>query len=128
MSFSKKIEIDALEDFTESEDCFHLTEAVKNHVRNLVISVYTRHVDNLENSLAEIRSNKFLNNKSTLLKLLPPTEETFIQHLKRAMPTTIIDKFAHFPKPIIPLLDNYRWTVTESKVVPVTSTSPMWPE
>ena len=30
MSFSKKIEIDALKDFAESKDCFLLTEAVKN--------------------------------------------------------------------------------------------------
>ena len=51
MSFSKKIEIDALEHFAESEDCFLFTEAVKNPAKNLLIPVYTRQVDNLGNSL-----------------------------------------------------------------------------
>ena len=63
MSFSKKIEIDALEDFAERENCFLLTEAMKNQARNLLIASYTRQMDNLGNSLAEIRSNKYLNNK-----------------------------------------------------------------
>ena len=44
------------------------------------------------------------------------------------MLATDIDKTVHIPKPIIPLLDNYWWTVTQSKVVPVTSIAPMLPE
>ena len=103
MFFSKTIEIDALEDFAESKDCFLLTEAAKKIVHCCIHKT----CGHFGNNLAEIRSNKFLNNKSTLLKLLPQTEETFIQHLTRAMLATIIDKTAHIPKPIIPLLDYY---------------------
>ena len=36
-------------------------------------------------SVSEVRANKFLNNKSTLLKMLPPTEGSFVPHLKWAM-------------------------------------------
>ena len=40
----------------------------------------------------------FLNNKYTLLKVLPHTEGAYEQHLKRAALATAIDKSAHICK------------------------------
>ena len=45
---------------------------------------------------------KFLNNKSTLLKVLPQTEDAFRLHVKRVALATIIDKNAHISKSAIP--------------------------
>ena len=125
---SKKIDTPALEDFAESDDLLALTDEVKNQARDLLIGVYTKRVDMLGSSLAEIRANKFLNNKSTLLKLLPPTEDAYMQHLKRAALATIIDKRAHVAKPVIPSIEDYGWTVSGDKLTPVTSTTPLWPQ
>jgi hypothetical protein len=125
---SKKIDTPALEDFAESDDLLALTDEVKNQARDLLIGVYTKRVDMLGSSLAEVRANKFLNNKSTLLKLLPPTEDAYMQHLKRAALATIIDKRAHVAKPVIPSIEDYGWTVSGDKWTPVTSTTPLWPQ
>jgi len=52
-----------------------------------------------------------LNNKSTPLKLLPPTENAFLFNLKRAALATIIDENAHIAKPEIPPLQEF-WMVS----------------
>ena len=68
--------------------------------------------------------NKFLNNKSTLLKLLPPTEDAFIQHVKRAALATLVDKAAHVAKPEVGPVTNYGWSFADGKrkLVPVPTT------
>jgi len=51
-----------------------------------LLFTHARKDDNLEDTeLSKLEVHKFLNNnKSTLLKLLPPTEDAFIQHLRQA--------------------------------------------
>jgi len=66
--------------------------------------------------------NKFLN-KSTLVKLLSPTEDAFIQHVKRAALATLVDKVAHGAKPEVGPVTNYGWSF-----VPVPTTQPAWPD
>jgi hypothetical protein len=79
-------------------------------------------------SLPEIRANKFLNNKTTLLKLLPPTENAFMEHLKRSALATAIDKSAHIARPEIPALDDYGWTLAAGRLIPVPVTASLWPD
>ena len=75
-----------------------------------------------------MRVYKFLNNKSTLLKLLPPTEDAFIQHLRRAALATVLDKTAHIGKPNIQPCQDCGWTMDDGKFIPVPSTQPAWPQ
>lgn len=80
---SSETEITALEDFGEQDA--RLTADVISQARSLMVAVYTNRGEDFDRSnLANVRVYKFLNNKSTLLKLLPPTEDAFLQHLKRA--------------------------------------------
>ena len=90
--------------------------------------MYTNKQDDFTGSdLCQLRAHKFMNNKSTLLKLLPPTEDAFQQHLKRAALATLIDKNAH--KPVCKHLDitKYGWKYESSVPVPVPSLHPAWP-
>lgn len=67
----------------------------------LLVAVYTNNDNDFMGvELGKVRVYKFLNNKSMLLKLLPPTEDAFIQHLRRAALATVLDKTAHNSKPI----------------------------
>ena len=50
-------------------------------------------------SLSIAEANKFLTNKATLLKFLPPNENAFMLQLRSALNATIIDKAAHVTKP-----------------------------
>lgn len=73
----------------------NITPYIIKEARDLIIAVYTTKVDNFEESnLVKLRAYKFLNNRSTLLKLLPPTEDAFLLHLKWAGLATITDKNA----------------------------------
>ena len=88
------------------------------------VAVYTSTADHFEGAdLGKLRAYKFLNNKSTLLKLLPPTEDSFLLHLKRAVLATVS---AHVAIPQIPSFAEY-WSVDKGKVVPIPSTQPAWP-
>ena len=71
--------------------------------------------------------NKFLN-KSTLVKLLSPTEDAFIQHVKRAALATPVDKAAHGAKREVGSVTNYGWSFADGKLVPVRTTQPAWPD
>ena len=75
-----------------------------------------------------VLAHKFLNTKSTLLKLLPPTQNAFFNHLKRAAFATAVDKSAHIHKPQLPSYEENGWALNAGKLVPVTSTFPAWPE
>ena len=70
---------------------------------------------------------KFLNNKSTLLKLLPLTENAFDLHLRRVTLATTIDKSAHITKPENPSFTEYGWSLTDGNAVSLASTEPGWP-
>lgn len=106
-----------------------ITGDLITQARELTIDVYTTKSDQFEDSdLEKLRAYKFLNNKSTLLKLLPPTEDAFLLHLNRAAHATIIDKNAHIAKPNIPSCTEFGWSLTDGKPIPVPSTQQAWPE
>jgi len=56
---------------------------------------------------SELRVHKFLNNKCTLLKLLPPTEDAFLLHVKRAALATLMDKTSHIARPELGPYEDY---------------------
>ena len=125
---SKTTDISALGNFAD-QDHAHITAGVINQARELVISVYINKDDAFEGSvLGKLRVYKFLNNKSTLLKLLPPTENAFLQHLRCAALATMIDKSANVCKPIVPPYEKYGWVLDNGKLVPVASTRPAYPQ
>ena len=73
-----------------------------------MVSVYPIKVDIFEGyGLVKRRVYTFLNNRSTLLKLLPLTEKAYEQHLKRAALATAIDKSAHIYKPDVEPCEDY---------------------
>ena len=116
------------------EETNDVTEEVTNQARQLVLEVYSRKQDDFSGSdLCSLRMYKFLNSKSVLMKVLPPTEDAFLLHLKRAAYATIVDKNAHRPKPNLPSVEGYGWSLelTEPEHVllptPVPSTRPPWP-
>ena len=79
--------------------------------------------------LGKLRVYKFLNNKSTLPKLLPPTEKAYDEHLKRAALATLIDKRSYMAKPGLPQISAYGWKVTEDgKAHPCLSCEDAWPK
>ena len=125
---SKTTDVSALGTFAE-QDHTHLTSDVINQARNPVIAVYTKKDDAYEGSnLGKLRAYKFLNNKSTLLKLLPPTEDAFLLHTRRAALATLIDKTAHVAKAASPPYEEYGWVLDNGTPVPVASTQPACPQ
>ena len=50
-------------------------------------------------TLADLRTQKFLAGKSALLLNLPPTADALEQHIKCATLSTIISKSSHIPQP-----------------------------
>ena len=125
---SKATDIPALEAFgdpDEGQPC--ITPEVISQARALLIAVFTNKNDDFMGAeLGKVRVYTFLNNKSTLLKLLPPTEDAFIQHLRRAALATVLDKTAHISKPNIQPCQDYGWTMDDGNFVPVPSTQPAW--
>ena len=127
LAASKLTDIENLEDFADEAENVAIADKLKNQARDLLIVVYTKKIDMMGSSLAQVRTNKFLNNRSTLLKLLPPTEGAFKEHLKLSALAVAIDKQSHIAKPILPCLDNYGWTVKDANLVPVLTKEPLWP-
>ena len=124
---SMRLDIPALEDFGENP-CDTITDDLLNQARDLTITVYQSKADHFEGSdLGKLRVFKFLNNKSTLLKLLPPTEDAFRLRVERAALATMIDKNAHIPKPVIPPCTEFGWSVKDGHPVPVPSSKSAWP-
>ena len=122
-------DIPKLERFGEGQNSYQITSELINQARQLVIAVYTNRSDAFEDcDLAKVRAHKFLNNRSTMLKLLPPTEDAYLLHLQRAALATIIDKTAHVAKPQLPPFMDYGWALQDGKLVPVQSTQPAWPQ
>ena len=70
---------------------------------------------------------KFLNNKSTLLKVLPPAEDAFRLHVKRVALATIIDKNAHISKSATPHCTEFGWSMKDGHLVPISSLKSAWP-
>lgn len=75
--------------------------------------------------LNRLRAHKFLSNKSTLLKLLPPTEDTFLLHPKRGR--SCVNFLIHIAKPDTPASKEFGCSVDNGKAAPIPSTKPAWP-
>jgi len=128
---SKEVDIPALENFGDPDKSppYTITAEVISQARDLLVAVYTRKDDDFkESGLDELRVHKFLNNKSTLLKLLPPTEDAFLLHVKRAALATLMDKTSHIARPELGPYEDYGWSQADDKLAPVPSTKPAWPE
>ena len=69
-----------------------------------------------EQTLADLRTQRFLAGKSGLLLNLPPTEDALEQHIKRAALATIISKSSHIPKPDPVDFSYFGWLVQGSQV------------
>lgn len=105
-----------------------MTEVI-NQARDLLVAVYTKMDADFEGSdLEKLRVHKFLNNKSMLFNLLPPTEYAFVLHVKWSALATLIDKTAHIAKRDLGAYEDYGWEVVDGNLVPVPSTQPAWPE
>ena len=118
---SRQIDIPALEDFADGDQGpARITSQVVKQAKQLVVSVYANMGDMFEGAdLGKLRVHTFLNNKSTLLKLLPPTESAYEQHIKRVALATAIDKSAHICKPNVEPCEDYGWTVDNGNLMPV---------
>ena len=126
---SKTLDLSALEAFAEDEQSCEVTDVVVSQARELMLAVYSnKHEEFQGASLSKLRVFKFLNNKSTLLKILPPTEDAFLQHVRRAALATLIDKRAHIPKPPTVSVEEYGWALMDDNPVPVMSTQLAWPQ
>ena len=100
-----------------------------DQTRKLFLAVYSATGEGSSfSTLDDLRAYKFLNNNNTVLKLLPPTEDAFFQHLKRAGLATIIDKTAHIAKQDLPSPEDYGWTVEGDRFVPTAMTQSAWPQ
>jgi len=80
MSIYNKLDLKYIRDITisfynaEGQNSYQITSDLINQARQLVIAVYTNRSGSFEDcDLAKLRAYKFLNNRSTMLKLLPPT-------------------------------------------------------
>ena len=84
-------------------------------------------MDMLGATLAEVRANKFLNSRSVQLKLLPPTENAFVQHVRRCALATVIDKSAHLAinEPID--IEEYGWIRDNGTIKPLETSGPLKP-
>ena len=121
------LDLPALEEFGEIPSD-SLSDDVIKQARDLTIAVYASKADHPEDfDLGKLRVYKFLNNRSTLLKLLPPTEQAFDLHLRRAALATLIDKSAHIAMPDIPPFTEYGWSLSDGIATPLASTEPAWP-
>ena len=74
-------------------------------------SLVVRASGGTEESLVELRTQKFLTAKSGLLLSLPPTEDALLQHIKRSAVATIISKSSHIAKPKVVDFTSYGWSL-----------------
>lgn len=123
-----KVNVSSLAGYAECPTDWTITDEVAMQARNLLMAVYGRATHgNAISALRQLRAHKFLHNNTPVLKMLPPTEAAFTQHLKRAALATLIDKRATVAKPVLPPLEQFGWDCTGAQFKPVPSTGPMWP-
>ena len=127
LCISKALNISALQEFAETADSSDINDDLTQQARQLMLGVYAKKID-VDQPIDVFRAHKFLNNRSTLLKRLPPTEGAFKHHLKRAALATMIDKSAHVAKPNLPAYQDFGWTVNDNTFVAVTTSDPLWPQ
>ena len=93
--------ISALADYADDSRHWTLNDDIIKQARDHLMSVYGRPVlgQTRSEDLKHLRAHKFLHNNTPVLKMLPPTEAAFIQHLKRGALATLRNKLALSPKP-----------------------------
>ena len=97
-----KLDIQVLADYGETQD-LGLPDELMRQVTRLAVAVQCKLVlTEDEVNLAQIRATKFLHNKSVMRKMLPATEEAFLQHVLRAALAVLIDKQSHVARHNIP--------------------------
>ena len=94
-----------------------LTEVMLKEAKQLLDAVYPYHDESIDN----IRTQKFLSSKSVLLKSLPPTDSAFEQQVKYALNATILDKSSHLAALRLPDPVNYGWHEKTGSLIPVTT-------
>ena len=124
---SMPIDIPALEYFANGDQ--GPARITAECVKKAVVSVDANKGDMFELSdIGKHQVHTFPNNKSTLLKLLAPTERAYEQHLKRAALATSIDKSAQICKPSVEPCEDYGWAVDNDEYFMAgQSTRQSWP-
>ena len=90
---SKQMRLPAIAQYGEELQVTAVNNEVFSEALLLLLAAY-KTKNNSCTTIEVIRAHKFLRNKSTLLKLLPPTD-AFIQHIQRDALATVIDKQSH---------------------------------
>ena len=100
---SKDMKISAIETFRNpANGPSVITSDVISQVMTLLAAVNTTKDDHFTgDDLGQLRAYKFLNNKSTLLKMLHPLKTLSCSTSGMPLWQNIIDKAAHFNKPTI---------------------------
>ena len=82
------------EELSDSDEMPCVSEHLEQAATNFILHGYARG----ENctSLADLRTKKFLGG-SAVVQSLPPTADSFLQHIKRASLSTIVMKSARIP-------------------------------
>ena len=125
---SKNIDLPALSEYGEGSSPV-ITQDVIDEARSLMLMVYGKSANtDIVDNLKDLRAHKFLHNTAPILKMLPPTEGAFLQHLRRSALATYIDKHATDAKPDLPPSEDYGWSKGEDGYQPVTTDQPVWPE
>ena len=124
-----QIDIPALEYFANGDQGpARITAECVKQAKELVVSVDANKGDMFEVSdLGKHQVHTSPNNKSTLLKLLAPTESAYEQHLERAALATSIDKSAQICKPSVEPCEDYGWAVDNAYLMAGQSTRQSWP-
>ncbi len=106
-------------------DELDIPEALTEQAKKVVLFAYNgSHCQ----SLKQLRGLTFLTGNGTLLRL-PPTDDAFEQHVKRACLSTIIAKSAHLPASPSINYEDYGWKKDiDGFLRPVSMTLPPWPE
>ena len=73
LCISKALNISALQEFAETADSSDINDDLTQQARQLMLGVYAKKID-VDQPIDVFRAHKFLNNQSTLLKCLPPTD------------------------------------------------------
>ncbi len=108
-----KRELCALSKLGETEQ--NVTDDMIKEATTLLTSTYGQPDDTID----EIRVQRFLTSQSMLLKMLPPTVGAFMQHLKRAAYATIVDRSSHEQHPTIPNPEEFGWMKDDSLMIPI---------
>lgn len=118
------LDCDVISSYGETDD-FRISDDLIGTARNLLMALYGGQTFS---SLAALRTHLFIaGGNSKDLRCLPPTEDSFRQHLLRCLYATLVQKRAHVPHPVLPVVTTFGWTM-ETFLQPVPMLLPPFPE